>query len=89
VVASAVGGLTDTVLDGVTGALIPPKDPEALVEAATPLLQDADFRQSVGRNGLRRARTRYAWPSIARETTDIYGEVVAERAGLLTEARNR
>ena len=88
VVASAVGGLTDTVLDQVTGALIPPKDPRALVEAVTPVLKDPELRQRLGGNGLARARSRYGWPRIARETTEIYAEVVDERLGLLTKAVN-
>src|SRR5690606_9408897 len=41
VVASAVGGMIDTVVDGVTGVHVPPRDPERLAEALTALLDDA------------------------------------------------
>ena len=41
VVASAVGGLTDTVVDGVTGLLVPPRRPAAVAEALRRLLADA------------------------------------------------
>ncbi|MFL6116115.1 MAG: glycosyltransferase [Catenulispora sp.] len=88
VVASAVGGLTDTVLDGVTGVLVPPKDAPALVAALAPLLDDPELRRRAGRNGLRRARARYGWPRIAQETVDIYDRVVARRR-VLTKAVNR
>ncbi|OLE22800.1 MAG: glycosyl transferase [Catenulispora sp. 13_1_20CM_3_70_7] len=88
VVASAVGGLTDTVLDGVTGALVPPKNAPALVAALVPLLGDPALRRRAGRSGLFRARTRYGWPQIAQETVDIYARVVARR-NVLTKAVNR
>ena len=48
VVASAVGGLLDAVEDGVTGLLVPPRDPAALRAAIETLLADADLRQRLG-----------------------------------------
>ena len=66
VVASAVGGLVDAVEDGVTGLLVPPRDPPALREALVRLLADAAcvLRLGVGaEKGDRRfrgARTRRA-----------------------------
>lgn len=86
VVASAVGGLTDTVLDGVTGVLVPPKDPDALADALRPLLEDRELRRTLGRNGLLRAGSRYSWPRIAHRTAEVYGRLVAARAGRIEEA---
>lgn len=53
VVATRVGGIPDIVEDGVTGLLVPPKDPTALAEAVVHLLQDDDLRRCLGA----RART--------------------------------
>ncbi|HWX09156.1 MAG TPA: glycosyltransferase family 4 protein [Gaiellaceae bacterium] len=55
VVASAVGGLTDAVEDGVTGLLVPPGDVEALRAAIEQLLGDAGLRARLGATGRERA----------------------------------
>jgi glycosyltransferase involved in cell wall biosynthesis len=67
VVASAVGGLAETVLDGVTGRLVAPRDPAGLATALGALLEDPALRRTLGCNGLRRA-SRYGWSSVAAET---------------------
>jgi glycosyltransferase involved in cell wall biosynthesis len=56
VVASAVGGLRDTVVHGVTGLLVPPGDPAALAAALDDLLEDPARRDRMGEAGRRRAR---------------------------------
>jgi glycosyltransferase involved in cell wall biosynthesis len=48
VVGSAVGGLLDTVVPGVTGALVPPRDPAALAVAVRQLLADPALRARYG-----------------------------------------
>ena len=53
VVATAVGGLVDTVADGVTGDLVPPRDPERLGEVLAALLADDDRRAAYGAAGVR------------------------------------
>jgi glycosyltransferase involved in cell wall biosynthesis len=67
VVASAVGGLAETVLDGVTGRLVTPRDPARLATALAALLADPAGRRTLGCNGLRRA-SRYDWSTVAAET---------------------
>jgi glycosyltransferase involved in cell wall biosynthesis len=51
VVASNVGGLPDTVLHGVSGLLVPPRDPAALAEAVAELIADPARRADMGRLG--------------------------------------
>ncbi|MPY80458.1 MAG: glycosyltransferase [Actinophytocola sp.] len=77
VIAAAVGGLTDTVVDGVTGTLVPPQDPNALAEAARELLADEALRHSCGAAGRRRVASRYSWNRIAADTQRIYHRVLA------------
>jgi glycosyltransferase involved in cell wall biosynthesis len=77
VVASAVGGLTDTVVDGVTGVLVPPREPAALAAAVNRLLADEPLRATMGRAGLHRARARYGWDDVARSTTRSYAAALA------------
>ena len=60
VVASAVGGMLDTVVDSVTGALVPARDPVSLAEVIGRLLESPDRRAELARAGLERVRSRYS-----------------------------
>ncbi|PXY27326.1 glycosyltransferase [Prauserella muralis] len=80
VVASAVGGLTDTVVDGVTGRLVPPKRPDALAEAVRGLLADEALREAYGIAGSDRARCRYSWDRVTADTYRIYERLVPAAA---------
>ncbi|KOX31063.1 glycosyl transferase [Saccharothrix sp. NRRL B-16348] len=80
VVASAVGGLTDTVVDGVTGVLVPPRDPSALARALNSLLVDQARREACGLAGLDRVGVRYTWSRIAEDTERVYERVTVGQA---------
>jgi D-inositol-3-phosphate glycosyltransferase len=80
VVVSAVGGLIDTVIDGVNGVHVPPRDPAQLARVLRALAADPQRRRSFARAGLQRVRSRYSWRRIAAETLDVY-RVVAARSG--------
>jgi glycosyltransferase involved in cell wall biosynthesis len=72
VVASAVGGLRDAVEDGVTGTLVPPRDPAALRAAIERLLADADFRRRLGAAGRAWAREELSWEVAVCSIVDVY-----------------
>lgn len=78
VVAAAVGGLRDTVVDRATGLHVPPRDPEAIASALAMLLEDPTLRAELGQAGQQRARTRYSWDRVAAETEKAYQLAVAE-----------
>jgi D-inositol-3-phosphate glycosyltransferase len=78
VVAAAVGGLRDTVVDHATGLHVPPRDPEAIASALTLLLGNPSLRAELGNAGQQRARTRYSWDRVAAETEKAYQLAVAE-----------
>ncbi|HJU97214.1 MAG TPA: glycosyltransferase, partial [Jiangellaceae bacterium] len=79
VVGSAVGGLLDTVVDGITGLLVPPRDPAALAGAVRGLLDDPDLHARFGRAARLRAVALYSWSRVARLTERAYLEVVRSR----------
>jgi D-inositol-3-phosphate glycosyltransferase len=75
VVATAVGGHVDTVVDGVTGVHVPPRDLDALIAGLRKVLGDEDLRKSLGINGARRARAHYGWRSVAHALLEIYAHL--------------
>ena len=83
VVAAAVGGLRETVVDRRTGLHVPPRDPEAIAAAVQELLGDPALRAEMGRAGMQRARSRYSWERVAADTEKAYRSVLAaaQRAG--------
>ena len=86
VVASAVGGIPEVVIDGETGVLVAldqrtespfePLDPKRfsadLASAINRLLCDAPLRRRLVENGHKRVESVFAWPAIARQTADVY-----------------
>jgi len=86
VVASAVGGLLDTVVDGRTGVHVPPRCPALLGPVLARLLDDADRRRKMGAAGARRARAHYGWPTVAGATLDTYASLL-DRSRLVSGSR--
>ncbi|HTI30482.1 MAG TPA: glycogen synthase [Methylomirabilota bacterium] len=89
VVATAVGGIPEVVVDGETGLLVPvafgpdepmtPEDPERLAAdlaaAINGLMADPALRARMGAAGRRRAIERFSWSSIAARTVALYDQV--------------
>jgi D-inositol-3-phosphate glycosyltransferase len=76
VVASAVGGLIDSVVHGQTGLHVQPRSVEQLAAALAELLPDADRRRALGAAGARRARSRYSWDRVAAHTLQAYTDLL-------------
>jgi glycosyltransferase involved in cell wall biosynthesis len=72
VVASAVGGLPDLVVDGETGLLVPPRDPKALRAALDRLLADAALRRRLGLAARARIAELCNWDSVLDRTIQAY-----------------
>jgi glycosyltransferase involved in cell wall biosynthesis len=81
VVASAVGGLLDLVVDGETGLLVPPGDVDALRLAIEQLLGDPELRRRLGEAGRRRAAERFSWDIVTRETLELYARYAGKNPG--------
>jgi D-inositol-3-phosphate glycosyltransferase len=74
VVASRVGGLAYTVQDGVSGLLVPDRDPIALAAALEQVLGDDGLRARLGRQASEVAR-RFSWPAVADMIEEIYAKL--------------
>ena len=94
VVASAVGGIPEVVVDGQTGILVPleqhtespfePTDPPRyshdLADAINCLLGDPELRARMVAAGRERVQEQFSWAAIARQTVDLYASLTRERA---------
>ncbi|MET0415040.1 MAG: glycosyltransferase [Actinoplanes sp.] len=72
VVGTAVGGLTATVVDGLTGDLVPARDPGALGRALRRLVNDKVRRFAYATAALDRARQAYSWKRVATQVASVY-----------------
>jgi D-inositol-3-phosphate glycosyltransferase len=75
VVGSAVGGIRTTVVDGVTGRLVPPEDPDTLALVLAELAGNAELRANYGRAGHMRAHTSFTWQHVTRRLLGTYRKV--------------
>jgi glycosyltransferase involved in cell wall biosynthesis len=76
VVASAVGGLREVVVDGRTGLLVPPEKAGALAEALARLLQDEQLRKRLGSAGPGRIREGFLAEQMVSSYVQLYEEVL-------------
>jgi glycosyltransferase involved in cell wall biosynthesis len=88
VVATAVGGFVDTVVDGSTGKLVPPRRPDALAAAMRKLLAEPFWREAYGTAGVDRARSRYSWERIAADTAVVYEQLLGAPAATAAEVED-
>lgn len=72
VIASAVGGHLDTVVDGHTGLLVAPRQPRPLAATLAGLLSDPRRRARMGAAGAARAASAYSWDEVVRSTNEVY-----------------
>ncbi|WP_460363986.1 glycosyltransferase, partial [Actinocorallia lasiicapitis] len=72
VVAHSSGGHLDSVLDDVTGLLVPTLPPAGLAHRIRGLLADPVRREALGIAAADRARSRHGWDRIAQETLAVY-----------------
>jgi glycosyltransferase involved in cell wall biosynthesis len=90
VVATAVGGIKEVVVDGETGFLVPmdpmneapfePREPETfergLAARINQLMADPALCQKFGRAGRKRAEEKFGWPAIAEQTKALYEKLL-------------
>ncbi len=91
VVASAVGGIKEVVVDGETGFLVPldqmtespfePREPEQfardLAARVNELMRNTELRERFGRAGRKRAEEKFSWGAIAQETRGLYASLTS------------
>ena len=71
VIGARAGGVPDAIVDGTTGLLVPPDDPEALARAILDLLGNPERAQAMGRAGRQRVEADLNWPAVSRRIGDL------------------
>lgn len=79
VVASRIGGVEELVVDGETGRLVSPNDPQALAEALVSMLASLDDAHRMGENGYSRAHQLFNAETNVRATIDVYERILGKR----------
>jgi len=74
VVATAVGGTVEVIESGVTGLLVPPRNPQALAAAILRVLHDPHLAMNLGRAGQERMRTHFSFKRLTTEFEQLYQE---------------
>jgi glycosyltransferase involved in cell wall biosynthesis len=77
VIGSAVGGITYTLADGVTGFLVPPRDPAALAQRLYQLLTQPEMRIQMGKAARARVEREFTWSTVGVRTAALYDQVLA------------
>jgi glycosyltransferase involved in cell wall biosynthesis len=77
VVATAVGGNPEVVVDGETGFIVPPKNPEALAERLLLLMANAELQKQFGKNGRQRVVNHFSLSTAAKHYTELYRSVLS------------
>lgn len=72
VVVSDVGGLPEVVKDGITGIVVPPRNPEKTAEAIEKLVLDNSMRKQMGATGREHVAKFYDWNKNVEQMVDIY-----------------
>jgi glycosyltransferase involved in cell wall biosynthesis len=80
IVATDVGGLPELIEDGVSGLLVPPRDPAALAGAIEALLEDQTKAERLGREARERGRRHGVDAWVARIEA-LYDELLSSQAG--------
>jgi len=76
VVATPVGGVPEAVVDGETGILVPPDDPEALAAALLRLLRDPELGRRMGEAGRRRVEAHFSLDRFVERVQALYDELL-------------
>ena len=81
VIATRVGGNPELVLEGVTGSLVPPADPNALTEAIVRYLKNPELVANQGRAGRALTDSRFSMESMVNSYMRVYDRVLERKTG--------
>ncbi|HYH16048.1 MAG TPA: glycosyltransferase, partial [Flavisolibacter sp.] len=87
VIGSNVGGIKFTVKDGVTGYLVPPKEPEALAFKLAMLQSNSTLLKRMQANALKHVYQSFTWKKVATAVAALYEKVLANDSAQKSKTR--
>jgi glycosyltransferase involved in cell wall biosynthesis len=79
IVATNVGGVSECVIDGVTGYLVPPKDPASLAIAIGKLIDDPDHARKMGAEARKTVEQKFSMQVVTKKLCEIYESAVRSK----------
>lgn len=76
VVVTNVGSIPEVVDEGITGYVVPPKDPNALADAIIKILSNDTLRKQMGENAYRKMIKDLSWSSVSEKTIVVYNSIM-------------
>jgi len=76
VIGSDVGGIKYSIENGVTGFLVPPRDPVALAKKAKLLLKNDALLMGMKQNALKRVNRIFTWTNVCRQLSEVYATFI-------------
>ncbi|MDP2923095.1 MAG: glycosyltransferase [Candidatus Omnitrophota bacterium] len=83
VVATAVDGNLETVVDGVTGILVPPKDPQAMAKAIVRILKDRELARRMGESAKKTIHERFTIQIMLKNMEDLYKRLLTPKIAFI------
>ena len=75
VVSTAVSGAFDVLQHGWNGLLSPPRDPDALAQALTNIIQSPSLSKELGENAINTIQTRFSWNVVSKNYLAQYESI--------------
>jgi glycosyltransferase involved in cell wall biosynthesis len=79
VIATTVGGTPEIVDNMKNGVLVPPRDPEAMAQALSNLLENNELTATIGKKATKKIRESFSWEENVRQLKAVYEEVLRYR----------
>lgn len=80
VVATKVGGIPEVVRDGITGTLVPARNPKAASEAIINLLKNKPLRENMSKEAKKWIDKSFSAEAMVKKTSDLYQELIEKKA---------
>lgn len=77
VIGANVGGIKFSVKDGVTGSLVPPRQPKKLAKKIQDIISDQAILNTMGLNAIKHVNTWFTWARVAEQINELYQYVLS------------
>jgi glycosyltransferase involved in cell wall biosynthesis len=77
VIGTNVGGIKFSVKDGITGGLVPPRQPKKLAEKIQDIINDQAVLNTMGLNAIKHVNTWFTWARVADQVNELYRYVLS------------